>query len=356
MGLRIKSVTQVFNSLVTWITTGTDKLTDFTVGSALRTLCEAIALQIEEFYFDMRQNVEYAIQSAIYSAFGFDLIQGNAATGTLTVYFTDPLKKDTILPVGMVFAGVKANGKVVYFQSVQDTYVYEGASEALVLVQCTEIGKVGNVEMNLITIKSSCPSIIDSVTNAQAITNGVDEETAAERKARFKEYIDSLARCTANAIAYGIKQVEGVGSVWVDDTYIGYVRVYVCDSRGGLSDELKAAVEKEVVEWRAAGIEVEIMSAITIPQDLEITLIVPDTLVINDYLTKWYATVTEYLNNFTVSQNFYVSDLVTLLKTIYGDLIITMDIKGSNHITDNFEKIIAGNVTINPIYLSDWRS
>lgn len=356
MGLKIKSVTQLFNSLTTWITTGSDKLTDFTVGSALRTLCEAIALQLEEFYFDIRQNVEFAIQSAIYSAFGFDLIEGNAATGTVTVYFREALTRDTILPVGMMFSGVKSNGKVVYFQSVQDTYVYSGATEAMVLVQCTEIGEVGNVEMNLITIMTSCPSIIESVTNSQAIMNGVNEETPAERKARFREYIESLHRCTADAIAYGLKRVEGVGSVWVDDSYIGYVRVYVCDSKGQLPSDLKASCEAVADEWRAAGIEIEIMASVPVPQDLDITLVVPDDLIINDYLTKWYGTVTEFLNSFKVSEDFYISDLVTLLKTVYGDLIVTMNVKGKNCMTDNFEKIIAGNITINPIFLSEWRS
>ena len=50
MGLKIKSMYEVFNNLVEWITAKTDKITDFNVGSAIRTLTEAISIQFEEFY------------------------------------------------------------------------------------------------------------------------------------------------------------------------------------------------------------------------------------------------------------------------------------------------------------------
>ena len=50
MELKIKSMYEVFNNLVEWITAKTDKITDFNVGSAIRTLTEAISIQFEEFY------------------------------------------------------------------------------------------------------------------------------------------------------------------------------------------------------------------------------------------------------------------------------------------------------------------
>ena len=106
MGLKIKSMYEVFNNLVEWITAKTDKITDFNIGSAARTLTEAIAVQFEEFYFAMKQNVLWAIENAVYDSFGFELKSAQTAKGWVTVNFVEPLPSPVIFPQGTVIPSV----------------------------------------------------------------------------------------------------------------------------------------------------------------------------------------------------------------------------------------------------------
>ena len=98
MGLKIKSMYEVFNNLVEWITAKTDKITDFNVGSAIRTLTEAISIQFEEFYFSMKQNVLYAIENSVYTSFGFALFCNTTDPLGNTAFFIVP-KNSLAIPV-----------------------------------------------------------------------------------------------------------------------------------------------------------------------------------------------------------------------------------------------------------------
>ena len=57
MGFRIRGSEEVLQKLITWVSQGTDKITDYNPGSAIRTLLESVSLQIEEFYYDLKKIV-----------------------------------------------------------------------------------------------------------------------------------------------------------------------------------------------------------------------------------------------------------------------------------------------------------
>ena len=241
MGLKIKSMYEVFTSLVDWITAKTDKITDFNVGSAIRTLTEAIAVQFEEFYFSMKQNVLFAIENSVYNSFGFDLKISQAASGYVTIDFTEPLPGSLIFPKSTVFCTSSVYG-YIYFESTEEIYAQQGSISVMVPVQCKTSGTTGNVPGGSITTIVTTNTIIHEVYNEAAFTNGVNEETSTERKKRFQDYIKTLARGTADAIVYGCLEVEGVSGAWVDDSYIGYVKLYAHNSDGELPEELRQAV------------------------------------------------------------------------------------------------------------------
>lgn len=356
MGLKIKSMYEVFNNLVEWITAKTDKITDFNVGSAARTLTEAIAVQFEEFYFSMKQNVLYAIENSVYNSFGFDLKLSQASSGYVTVEFEEPLPSSLTFPLGTVFCTDGIYG-YIYFESTEEIYAEQGNISIMIPVKCKTDGTAGNIPIGAITTIVTTNTVIKSVRNEVAFTNGINEETSAERKKRFQNYIKTLARGTKDAIVYGCLEVNGVTGAWCDDNYIGYVKVYAHNSDGELPEELRQKIIANLQNYRAGGIEVEVLPIVKRPIDLSLKIMIGNDYDTNTYKELIYALVTSFMNEYSVANNFYMADIIHSIKSAYEDIVvnITVLIGEDTQIGEN-ELVRPGNVTITCINMKDWRS
>lgn len=356
MSLKIKSIKEILSTLIVNISSRTKKITDFNVGSATRTLLESIALQLEEFYFDMRQNVEYAIENAIYNAFGFEKIAETKASGYVTVNFVEALPNSMIISMGTIFSTSLQYNKVIQFKSTEDVVADKGSLSVMVPVECTTGGTDGNVGAGEIRVIVTGSSMIESVTNQTAFVNGVNEETSMERKHRFREYIRSLSKATRDSIAYGTKEVDGITGVWVDDNYIGFVRVYTHDKDGNLSEELKQAVLTNLEKYRAAGVEVEVLPIVKKETNISLFFVLKDEVALDDYLPNIKQLVVDYLNSFEVASNLYMTNLIGTITENYRDVIVTFDIlEGEDTNLQNNELIVAGVVEVTGVNLKDWR-
>lgn len=353
----MKSVSEIFTSLITWVSTGTKKITDFNVGSAARTLLESISLQIEEFYFDVQQAVRYAIENAIYNAFGFEKNMATKADGYVSVSYKQPLPSRSIVTAGTLVSTSPTSNHVVYYEVTEDVLVPAGASGVALPVRCTVTGTIGNAMAHEINTLIVTNAYVDHITNMVAFTNGVDEETSVQRKLRFKEYIRTLQRGTKEAIAYGVKSVLGVAGCWVDDNYIGFVRVYAHDSNGELGAELKSNILKALDEWRAAGIEVEVLPIVKVPTDITLNVVFKDSTDVSTYTSNLENLVTNFLNNFQVADNLYLSNLIATIMEGYKDVVVNIEItNGADTQLQNNELIVAGDVEVTGECLSDWRN
>lgn len=347
MGLKIKTLSEILDNMVTWVSVSTSKLTDFNVGSATRTLLEAIALQLEEFYFKMYQNVMWAIENSIYQAFGFGIRKATFSTGYVNITFRVPLKKPYTILKGTKFA-TSSIGKTKYFVSKEDTIVPQNSTEIMVLVECTERGTQGNVPANTINIMTNPNSEIVKITNPYDFTNGTERETPAERKKRFRDYIKTLARGTVDAITYGCLEVEGVTGVWVDDSNIGFVKVYAHDIDGNLPDELKQRIIENERSYRAAGVEVEVLPVIKRSIDIYVKIYIA-----KDYDTAMYYTIIssaiyKYLNTFQVSNVLYLSELIQYIMNIDDVAISNVEVvKPYDDIVAGEQELIrSGNIVV----------
>lgn len=352
----LKSTNELLKSLVTWVSTGTTKLTDFSVGSATRTLLEAVSLQLEEFYFNLHQAIEFAIENSIYIAFGFDKNPASKSTGYVTLTFKNAIPQSITIKAGTMFSTSLSSTPIMYYRSTEDIVIVAETQKALIPVECTVTGVVGNLPANSITNMVATNSYVSSVTNETAFSNGSDEESNVARKARFKEYIRSLQRGTSEAIAYGTKTVAGVAGAWVDDSYIGFVRVYAHDSNGELSDYLKNEILKVLEDYRAGGIEVEVLPVVKREVNVNLNVILKESTDLDGTIYGIESLVRDYLNNFQVSENLYLSNLLFVITSSYKDVIINIEIlDGYDTDLQNNELVKAGDITITGEYLSDWR-
>lgn len=354
MGLIIRTFNTVFSNAAEWVTARTDKLTDFNVGSALRTLFEAIAIQFEEFYFAIKQNVLYAIETAIYDGFGFPIKQAEAASGYVTVSFRSPLADVMCIKRGTVFATSGVYG-YLYFESTEDIYAAAGSMAVMVPVQCKTDGDTGNIPAGAITTMVASSSIIESVQNETAFTSGTNVETAAERKRRFQHYIKTLSKATTDALIYGTLEVEGVAGAWCDDKYIGFVKLYAHDANGDLPEDLKKQITAHLQNYRAGGIEVQVLPIVKRPIDVSIMVMIG-----NAYDTQLYdelikELVDRMLNEHSVSEPFYAANMIHTIMDAYDDIVVNIRIlKGSDVEVEDNEIIRAGAVDVHCVTVRDW--
>ena len=97
---------------------------------------------------------------------------------------------ETVIPAGTVFSTM-STGDIpsVDFVSVEDTEV-GGSGSAEILIRAAEAGTIGNVAENTIILQDSPIDGVESLTNPQATSGGIDEETDAsliERIAAYEE-------------------------------------------------------------------------------------------------------------------------------------------------------------------------
>lgn len=355
-GLKIRTFGEVFTDLVEWITARTSRLTDFNVGSALRTLTEAISIQFEEFYFAVKQNVLYAIDTAIYEAFGVKARGEQPASGYVTVVFEEPLSFEMHFPKGTTFSTSDVYG-YIYFASTQDIYAEPGDAGIRIPVVCKTTGEAGNVPAGAVNKIATSNRIIRRVYNENAFSYGSNAETATERKRRFQHYIRTLSKGTRDAIIYGTLEVEGVAGACCDDRYIGFVKLYAHDANGDLPEDLKRRIVDNLQNYRSAGIEVQVLPIVKHPVDVDVMIMIDnayDPAIYNGVLKDL---IDRMLNEHTVAEPFYTANMIHAIKDAYEDIVVNILIqKGADvEVADN-ELIRAGNVTVRCVTVHDWRT
>lgn len=337
----------ILQKLIAWVSFKTDKLTDFNPGSAVRTLLEAVSLQIEEFYYNLFNATKYAIRNACYNAFKFEKYASSYASGTVTIYYESPLLKDKVITKGTEFHTGENTVRKIYFKATRDILIKEGAQAAIIPVTCTEKGTIGNVVAGEISKLTVGDPNVYLITNNSDFSNGKDIESDTEREERFREYVHTLQRGTKDAIAYGIKQVKGVDGVYIDDNYIGYLIAYVHDMYGNLSDELKERVLKGVDDYRSAGIEVVVRPAVKKLVNMNIKVVYRHGYDPNNYNSAIGQIIYNYINSLKVSEDLNISTLITVINDSFREIIAYIDLEDKKDITTLYNEILKpGTITV----------
>lgn len=327
MAFQIKKFQSIVASMINFVSGATDKITDFNIGSVVRTIIESIALELEELYYQLLQAVQEAIEEAIYRTFNFPRNPSERATGLvrffrltgteaeiniprLTQMSTDtepPIvfesQSDEIIPAingiatgggttsliditkNWVDEGIVLGSRVVNvtdsgetqasgvtsittttnlndtlnfgtltggasFAGGGDTYKVLGKYTD-VPVQALEPGTDSNVAANTIIILRSTLSNVESIINLAAFSDGKNEETDLERKARFALYIQSLARATRGALEYAARTVEQViAAKAIDDVRPYILRFEAPSSYVDITNQMRNPGDPDVKLFR----------------------------------------------------------------------------------------------------------
>lgn len=285
MAFQIKSFTAVAASMLNYMRGTTKKVTDFNIGGVVRTMLEAIAIEIEELYQQYFNGLKEAIPVSLYTSLGFNSLPALPAYGLLRVTVSSS-GSDVLIQAGTVFS--MAGGATPYVSSA-DVTIPAGQTQAYVRVVAAAAGVVGNILAGQSFSALPVPTHFVSATNLSAFTNGAEVETDSAKKVRFINYIQSLNRGTVAAINYGLSTVSLVDSdgiqtervasssliePWLtDDTQpVSLVKAYIHNGVGSTSSALLAqaqnviygyydALNTPVPGWKAAGVKVQLFIA-----------------------------------------------------------------------------------------------
>ena len=150
-----------------------------------------------------------------------------------------------------------------------------GVTPVTVSAQAVATGAAGNVALQTITQAIAVfPDPDLSVTNLEPATGGADTEGDASLRARARAFWKTARRGVLGAIQLGASSTPGVASANVIEELdatgrqTGRVFCYVADIAGQGNSVLAAAVRTNLLEYRAAGIYVDVFGSLPRFEDI----------------------------------------------------------------------------------------
>lgn len=373
MAFQIKDFRSIVASMINWMKSTTDKITDFNVGSVARTLVEAPAAEMDELYQQVLIGLKEAIPVSVFSTFGFVRKPAAAASGIVRFSTGGPLASASIIiPAGTV---VKAPGTSKTYLTQAQAVLLANTAYVDALVAAQSAGSAGNTEAGTITEIATPVSGINEVTNPAPFTNGRDEETDDELKARFQGYISTLARGTKSAIEYGAKTARVVDANGMTTEYVAHASVvepyledntqpislvecYVHNGAGATSSALVAEAQKmidgyldetgiAVPGWKAAGVQVVVLPAAD--KAINVTGEITVDLGVNKAEAIASATdaIRSYIQARNVGETVLLAELIAIIQRDVGGVYnVTLSTPAGDIACEPHEKAIPGTVTL----------
>lgn len=213
-----------------------------------------------------------------------------------------------------------ANGLVSY-EFMEDSVV-PLSGKVQVMVRCTSIGSVGNVQAEKIIHFPKTLSGLNTVSNPAPFTNGYDRETDEELKKRYFLKVQ-CPPTSGNKYHYQLwaLDVNGVGEAKVVPRWNGNgtVKVIITSANNtGASQELIQKTFDYIEENRPIGADVTVVSAVEKPINLTGTLILKNGYILNNVINFIKTNVKEY-----IGANSFNSTYISLAKI--GQIILDTD-------------------------------
>jgi uncharacterized phage protein gp47/JayE len=347
-------------------------LLNFTVGSVLRAIIEAIAgmtLWLQGLIVYVltltRFNTSKGADADSWAAdFGFARLAAVAATGNVTfTRFTTTTQ--SIVPFGTQlqsadstqnFTVVTDPSNPAYNAGLGGYVISIGTATLTVGVMANAAGSAGNVLANTITSMGQGIPGVDTVTNASAFTNGLDAEVDTSFYARFVLFIASLAKATKTAIQAAIANVQQGLQETITENYDyssaydpGSFYVVVSDGDSAPSSDLLNTVGTAIDNTRALGIRFAVFAPVFVNANVNMTITSAAGLDHPTVVGNVGLAVTNFLNTLPLGAGLPYTQLAAVAYGVAGVVNVTAVTlnSGTSDIAANAQnQVIAGTVTI----------
>lgn len=342
MAFQLKSFASITASMINWMRAVQKIVTDFNVGSVVRSMLEAGAAEIDELYKQIFIGITEAIPVSIYTSFNFPPLAATPAGGLIPIVITAQAAP-VLVAAGTLW--VPNSGGVNYTQTA-NFVIAAGATTANIPVSAVQAGTIGNLAAGTLFNPTPVPTGFVSGSNVTAFINGLDAETPDNQKIRFNAYISTLARGTPAAIQFGLTTAtltDASGNVtervataqvvepWKTDASqpVSLVRGYIYNGVGGTSVTLVARAQKvvdgfydinnnPVPGWKAAGVQAVIAAVTEVPTNIAGVLTAKPGFDKPTLIGLATPALFAFMQQLVTGTDLLVSDLITLVKKIPG--------------------------------------
>ena len=338
MQLSLQNFTTLVQQAAAAVQASATQLLDFSVGSVLRAILEAnasLALWLQWLILLVLQTTRLASSSgtdadSFGADFGFARLAAVAASGSATFSrYTATIA--AVVPAGTT---VMTSDNTIKFAVVTDTtnaawsvaqsgyLIGNDVASVTVPITATITGSAGNVLAGTITQLASAIPGVDTVTNANALTGGLDAESDAAFRQRFQSFIDSRTRATIQAVTFATLSVQqGISCTVQENTdasgnYLpGHFIVTVDDGSGTPPTSLLLAVQGAVDAVRPIGSTFAVRAPSRINADIALNL----TLAMGVDSASTFATVNAAISSYVNGMNVGVTLPYTRLAQLAYD-------------------------------------
>lgn len=186
-----------------------------------------------------------------------------------------------------------------------------------------------------------------SVTNDSTIIGGYDEETDTSLTARALISFGIWSRGVKAAVEYGARTVPGVFYASAVYAYAGHFNLYVSDEAGNLSDEMRAAVNAELINWASAGIGWTLIQPPLFLLNLTIKVTFRSATNPTERENQFRTDVATIINS-SKESIIYIDDLYAQLKALTSLYVLHFDIDtpSDNVVKDEGTIVRSGTITL----------
>lgn len=354
--IRKKSISDILGGLIDYTSTHTSEITDFTPGSIVRSIYEAEAMELEQLYTLSIENILWGIRHSVLDAFGFTPKDATAAFGYVTVTLSTPLAAPLVLAKGTSFYSSKDTAESIMFVTQDSYFIDTGTSSFQVVVYCTQLGTIGNIDSNYIDTMSSTQLTSKTATNEEPFATGTNEESTDSVLQRFRQFVATRGRATANAVDYAARSVAGVTGVYVYETTGDFI-VYAHDANGDLNPYMMNQVINAVNLYRPVGMPWSVRPVSKLVKGITFEIAVTDSSLVDDsFQTGLAEYVKKYLQSFTAGQYLvqneltkYIMGYSTIISDVYYDGSTTNGVDDMDTANGGSGKIVATDTLPNQI-------
>lgn len=233
--------------------------------------------------------------------------EASQAVGQVTFTASSGPVSGTIPAGTRVRTGPDAAGEFQEFTTDVDL-VFAAETTKSVAATAVTGGQDGNVAAAAIDRIADTLFDTFTVTNAAAFVGGNPEESDEDLRERVREQNKTLRRATKAALEFGARQVSQVATATVvEDLATGIVTVYVSDSEGNSNATMAAAVETELEQWRAAGVNVTVVGATLVTQAIDFSLVVRTGVDATALVDRVRQAIVSAVNRLRIGETFYRS-------------------------------------------------
>jgi len=223
MILPLQTFTTLVQNMAAGVQGSAAQLIDLSVGSVLRALleaCASVALWMQWLILQVLSMTRAATSTGAdldrwMADFSLTRLPGAPAVGSVT-FSRYTIGIATTVTVGQqvstsngaqTFAVVAATGNAAW-NGNNGYNLAASAASVTVPVQAIAPGSAGNVLANAIQLLATPIPGIDTVTNALPLTGGVDAESDAAFRLRFRLYINSRSLATGSAVEFAVASLQ----------------------------------------------------------------------------------------------------------------------------------------------------